>query len=101
MPSTLCIRWITIESLFPPLLFPRSRSLLPLSVSLPLDCVIAGELLDDEARYWTLREQRPVTNHPLMVGAQVRVTILFFLSFLATPIEAPSRVNLIRKTLRE
>lgn len=89
------------ESLFPP---PPSLSLcrslsLCLSVYLSLDRVITGELLDDEARYWTPREQRPVTNHTLMVGAQVCVTILFFLSLLATPIAAPSRVNMIREAL--
>jgi len=45
----------------------RARYSLFLPLSLSLGRIIIGAFLDDGARYWTRREQRPVTNHPLMV----------------------------------
>jgi len=49
--------------------FLFSRSLFcSLSLS-PSTASSLAHFWDDKAHYWMLREQRPVTNHPLMVGA--------------------------------
>jgi len=52
----------------------RFRLLLGARVTLLLSPgrIIIGAFLDDGARYWTRREQRPVTNHPLMLPMSPR-----------------------------